>query len=143
MNFASSSSSSKLPNLSAHAHDPSFPFLSFPCPACFAQTAGMFGDSTETPEIFFWIDYSCVNQRTKKAYMSALPLFISACTTTVTIDSTDFDMRAWTRAESMLAYAFQENGCFQFMIDRTFENKKQSIVANWKWLENPVLHCVG
>jgi hypothetical protein len=58
------------------------------------------------PEIFYWIDYSCIDQENAAAAVPLLPLWVACCERFLRIETADYDDRAWCRVEPLLAYAF-------------------------------------
>ena len=59
-----------------------------------------------TPEIFYWIDYCCVNQDNPQQEMAMLPLWVACCERFLRIETPDYDERTWCRIEPILSYVF-------------------------------------
>ena len=57
-------------------------------------------------DVWYWIDYSCVDQDSPHPGIAVLPAFIAACEVVLTWQTPDFDRRCWTTVERMLAYSF-------------------------------------
>ena len=58
------------------------------------------------PEIYYWIDYSCMNQENTADAVPLLPLWVAACERFLRIETEDYDERAWCRVEPLLSYVF-------------------------------------
>ena len=58
------------------------------------------------PEIFFWIDFSCIDQNDTSVAVPLLPIWVACCERFLRIDTDDYDSRAWCRVEPLLAYMF-------------------------------------
>lgn len=74
-------------------------------------------------EVAFWVDWSCCEQDDphKTALgISALPLYIAACTKILAWRTPDFERRCWTMVERVLSYAFCVGGLTPYAIDETF-----------------------
>lgn len=58
------------------------------------------------PEIFYWIDYSCIDQRDTAAAVPLLPLWVASCERFLRVETEDYDARAWCRLEALLSYVY-------------------------------------
>jgi hypothetical protein len=58
------------------------------------------------PEIFYWIDYSCMDQGDTAAAVPLLPLWVACCERFLRVETPDYDERAWCRVEPLLSYVF-------------------------------------
>lgn len=58
------------------------------------------------PEIYYWIDYSCVDQSNSADAIPLLPLWTACCERFLQIESEGYDDRAWCRLERMLSYVY-------------------------------------
>jgi hypothetical protein len=58
------------------------------------------------PELFYWIDYSCIDQENAAAAVPLLPLWVACCERFLRIETEDYDERAWCRVEPLLSYVF-------------------------------------
>jgi hypothetical protein len=58
------------------------------------------------PEIYYWIDYSCIDQENSAAAVPLLPLWVACCERFLRIETADYDERAWCRVEPLLSYVF-------------------------------------
>ena len=59
-----------------------------------------------TPEIFYWIDYSCIDQDDTAAAVPLLPLWVACCERFLRVETEDYDERTWCRVEPLLSYVF-------------------------------------
>lgn len=59
-----------------------------------------------TPDIFYWIDYSCIDQENSSLAIPFLPLWVACCERFLRIDSPEYNSRTWCRFESFLSYHF-------------------------------------
>jgi hypothetical protein len=58
------------------------------------------------PEIFYWIDFCCFDQRKVDDYLPMLPVWVACCERIVRYETEDYLERAWCRLELLLAYTF-------------------------------------
>ena len=58
------------------------------------------------PEIFYWIDFACLDQLNPHDGVPLLPLWVACCERFLKIDSPEYDKRAWCRLEPLLSYVF-------------------------------------
>ena len=58
------------------------------------------------PEIYYWIDYSCMDQENTADAIPLLPLWVASCERFLRIETEDYDERAWCRLEPLLSYVF-------------------------------------
>lgn len=58
------------------------------------------------PEIFYWIDYCCMDQARAEVAVAMLPLWVACCERFVRIETEDYEERAWCRVEPLLSYVF-------------------------------------
>jgi hypothetical protein len=58
------------------------------------------------PEIFYWLDYSCVDQANPAAAVQMLPLWVACCERFLRIETDDYEERTWCRVEPLLSYVF-------------------------------------
>lgn len=72
--------------------------------------------------VFFWLDWSCVDQNEPAAYTAALPLYMAACSRFALYHTDDWSGRAWCRLERMLAFTFMMRGKEHFVFSSGFKN---------------------
>ena len=58
------------------------------------------------PELFYWIDYSCIDQDQTSGAVPLLPLWVACCERFLRIETKDYDERTWCRVEPLLSYVF-------------------------------------
>jgi hypothetical protein len=58
------------------------------------------------PELYYWIDYCCIDQDDPAAAVPLLPLWVACCERFVRVQTPDYDERAWCRVEPLLSYVF-------------------------------------
>lgn len=58
------------------------------------------------PEIYYWIDYSCINQDEIANAVAMLPLWVACCERFLRIETDDYNERTWCRVELLLSYMF-------------------------------------
>jgi hypothetical protein len=58
------------------------------------------------PEIFYWIDYSCMDQENTADAVPLLPLWVACCERFLRVETADYDERAWCRVEPLLSSIF-------------------------------------
>lgn len=58
------------------------------------------------PEIYYWIDYSCVDQDNAMEAVPLLPLWVACCERFLRIETADYDERTWCRLEPLLSHVF-------------------------------------
>jgi hypothetical protein len=58
------------------------------------------------PEIYYWIDYSCIDQDNTASAAPLLPLWVACCERFLRVETPDYDERAWCRLETMLSHVF-------------------------------------
>lgn len=58
------------------------------------------------PEIYYWIDYCCIDQESAWGAIPLLPLWVACCERFLRIETEDYDERAWCRLEPLLSYVF-------------------------------------
>src|SRR5262249_50772976 len=51
------------------------------------------------PEIYYWIDYSCIDQARTEESIPLLPLWVACCERFLRIETPDYDERTWCRLE--------------------------------------------
>jgi hypothetical protein len=59
------------------------------------------------PEIFYWIDFCCIDQHDLSSAIPLLPLWVACCERFLRIETSDYSERAWCRIEPLLSYVFQ------------------------------------
>ncbi|CAF0774864.1 unnamed protein product [Didymodactylos carnosus] len=59
------------------------------------------------PEIFYWIDFCCIDQHDTTSALPLLPLWVTCCERFLRLETEDYSERAWCRLESLLSYVFQ------------------------------------
>ena len=57
-------------------------------------------------DVYFWIDYSCMDQEDVLPGVQMLPLYVASSNNILCYDSPDYEERAWCRLERMLFAAF-------------------------------------
>jgi len=80
-------------------------------------------------EVFFWIDFCCVDQDAPGPEMAALPAYVSACAEMLVFATQGYDLRAWCQVELMMGYAFMAVGDKIFQIPPGFTHKRQRTVT--------------
>ena len=60
-----------------------------------------------SPEIFYWIDFSCIDQHHLSIAIPLLPLWVACCERFLRIETADYSERAWCRLEPLLSYVYQ------------------------------------
>jgi hypothetical protein len=58
------------------------------------------------PEIFYWIDYCCIDQTNTAPAVLLLPLWVACCERFLRIETDDYNDRTWCRLEPLLSYVF-------------------------------------
>ncbi len=58
------------------------------------------------PELFYWIDYSCIDQALAAEAVPMLPLWVACCERLLRVETPDYDERTWCRLEPLLSYVF-------------------------------------
>ncbi|CAF3765457.1 unnamed protein product [Rotaria socialis] len=59
------------------------------------------------PQIFYWIDFCCIDQYDIGPAIPLLPLWVACCERFLRIETPDYSKRAWCRLEPLLSYVFQ------------------------------------
>ncbi|CAF3116425.1 unnamed protein product [Rotaria sp. Silwood2] len=59
------------------------------------------------PEIFYWIDFCCIDQYDLASAIPLLPIWVACCERFLRIETSDYSERAWCRLEPLLSYVFQ------------------------------------
>mmetsp|Transcript_7073 Transcript_7073/g.17091 ORF Transcript_7073/g.17091 Transcript_7073/m.17091 type:complete len:463 (+) Transcript_7073:110-1498(+) len=76
-------------------------------------------------DVFFWIDYTCINQNDILPGVTMLPLYVSTCNNIVCYEMPEYESRAWCRLERLMFAAFvAPNNEFlepDFVFDKTAE----------------------
>ena len=102
-------------------------------------------------ELFYWIDWPCVDQSNPAPHMAALPAYVAASSALVSAWSETYVSRAWCRIELMMANSFMISGDKVFVIEDRFRDDGQNTVAIEKFrlpdpadgaLTNPCDHIV-
>ena len=76
-------------------------------PISFTEYHWMFMENHDFyPEIFYWIDYSCLDQNNPNAGVPLLPLWVASCERFLKIDTPNYNQRAWCRLEPLLSHVF-------------------------------------
>ena len=58
------------------------------------------------PEIFYWIDFSCLDQNKPDIGVPLLPLWVACCERFLMINTPAYNERAWCRLEPLLSHVF-------------------------------------
>ncbi len=58
------------------------------------------------PEIYYWIDFPCIDQNDTALAVPLLPMWVACCERFLRIDTEDYDSRAWCRLEPLLSYVY-------------------------------------
>lgn len=58
------------------------------------------------PEIYYWIDYPCIDQTDTSLAVPLLPMWVACCERFLRIDTEGYDSRAWCRLEPLLSYVY-------------------------------------
>ena len=75
--------------------------------------------SPHIEEVYFWIDWPCVDQTNPAAGIAALPAYVSTCHVLVAAWTAEYANRAWCRVELLTAQAFMKNGDRIFVCEET------------------------
>ena len=59
--------------------------------------------------IYFWIDYACIDQDNMLPGVQSLPLYVAASNDLLVYETKDYADRAWCCAEMVLAYCFNDS----------------------------------
>ena len=81
-------------------------------------------------EIFYWIDWPCVDQTNPAADMAALPATAAICHMAVTAWSADYSSRAWCQVELMMMHAFNTTGAAVLVVEEGFVDTNQPRVQS-------------
>ncbi len=73
------------------------------------------------PEIFYWIDYCCIDQTNTENAVPLLPLWVACCERFLRIETPDYHERAWCRIEPLLGNVFSFTD-HQTIISTRFRN---------------------
>merc|ERR1712008_236336 len=84
-------------------------------------------------DYYFWVDYAGIHQHDpwqKVMGICKLPVFVAACTELAFFNSntTNYEARAWTRVERMLAYTFTVSPLFAYL-DEDYPSKPLDLDA--------------
>lgn len=58
------------------------------------------------PEIYYWIDFTCIDKTDTSSAVPLLPMWVSCCERFLRIETDDYDERAWCRLEPLLSYVY-------------------------------------
>lgn len=58
------------------------------------------------PEIYYWIDFSCIDQDQPAKAVPLLPVWVACCERFLRIETNDYSDRAWCRLEPLLSYVY-------------------------------------
>jgi hypothetical protein len=58
------------------------------------------------PELYYWIDYCCIDQARAADAVPLLPLWVACCERFLRVETPDYDDRTWCRLEPLLSYMF-------------------------------------
>ena len=58
------------------------------------------------PQLFYWIDYSCLDRRDMANNITMLPLWVACCERVLCFETDDYHSRAWCRLELLLSHVF-------------------------------------
>jgi hypothetical protein len=72
--------------------------------------------------VFFWLDWTCIDQNEPAAYTAALPLYMAACSRFAVYQTDGWDTRAWCRLERLLAFTFMMRGKEHLVFGPNFKN---------------------
>lgn len=76
---------------------------------------------TQVPaEIYFWIDWPCVDQTNPGPDMAALPAYVAISTAIAAYWNDEYKNRAWCQVELMMAYMFNNTGNYVFKVPERF-----------------------
>jgi hypothetical protein len=76
-------------------------------------------------ELYFWIDWPCVDQSNPSPSMAALPAYVAVCSVISAAWSEEYSRRAWCRVELVMAHAFAVAGQKVFVIEEGFRDERQ------------------
>ena len=75
--------------------------------------------SPHTEEVYFWIDWPCIDQTNPAPGVAALPAYVSTCHAICAAWNAEYASRAWCRVELITAQAFMKNGDRIFVCEET------------------------
>ena len=80
-------------------------------------------------EVFYWIDFCCVDQTNPGPDMKALPAYVAVSAGILSYFSEGYKDRAWCRVELMLAHSFMASGNNVYVLPQNFryEGHQQGI----------------
>jgi hypothetical protein len=58
------------------------------------------------PELYYWIDYCCIDQTDTTDAVAMLPLWVACCERFLRVETPDYHERAWCRVEPLLSHVF-------------------------------------
>lgn len=77
----------------------------------------------QSRRLFFWLDYSCMDQDNPLQGLLSLPLYLSLCNDFLCFETADYHERAWCRVERIIAYAFTFAGKIPWVLTPSFCEK--------------------
>lgn len=87
-------------------------------------------------DIFYWIDYSCMDQDNPVAGIRSLPLYTAACENFLCFETPDYLNRAWCRVECLMAHNFMRRS-MRYIIDVNFRFENNKPRLDNRTLHNP------
>jgi len=84
--------------------------------------------SSSIDNIFFWIDWPCVDQENKGPSMAALPAYVAASHNIVAAWTHDYDGRAWCQVERMMACSYMAEGDRIYAFGEGFANCEDVVI---------------
>ena len=90
-------------------------------------------------KVFFFIDFSCIDQDSPLSGTLMLPLYVATCHNVVCFETSDFSERAWCLLELFMGCVLCHGGDFPFVIDRTFANNGQREHRETRLLTDPTI----
>lgn len=88
-------------------------------------------------KVFFFIDFSCIDQDSPLSGTLMLPLYVATCHNVVCFETPDFSERAWCLLEVFMGCVLCYGGDYPFVIDRAFADKGQREHRESRLLRDP------
>lgn len=66
--------------------------------------------------VYFWIDYSCIDPENIQDGIQSLPLYVASAMDLLIFDTSDYSQRAWCSTELTLAYKFMFAGRIPWVV---------------------------
>lgn len=89
-------------------------------------------------DVFFWVDYSCLDTEVNLDLgLALLPLFVASCTDILMWRTPDYESRCWTMVERLLAYCFCPGGLTPYAMDGTSFNVQRMLESQQEAPDEP------